>query len=171
MAARLDAMLTGGWGLRDTRELLPSIAESARDSFTVMTPYLDEVGADIVMNLFERAKCRRKTLILRCGSDGLPPPALEGAKALLIQLGVDVLNFRLDREMGAGNETFHAKVVMADDTSAYIGSANMHRWSFQYSLELGVYVQGQAVGKVADVLNAISAVAAHMPGFSAVNRS
>jgi hypothetical protein len=165
MAARLNGMLSGGWGFRDTRELLPSIAETALQSFTVMTPYLDEVGAEIVLNLFDRAKCPDKTLILRCGSDGLPPPALEDAKATLVQLGVNVLNFRLDREVGAGIETFHAKVVMADGASAYVGSANMHRWSFEYSLELGVYVQGEAVRQIAEVLEAISAVAMRMPGF------
>jgi len=162
MAARLEGMLSGGWGLRDTRELLPSIAEGAKSSFSVITPYLDEVGAEIVLNLFERARCPAKSLILRCGSDGLPPPGLTAAKASLGRLGVDVLNFRLGREVGPGNETFHAKVVLADDTSAYVGSANMHRWSFEYSLELGVYVQGKAVRRISEVVAAIAAVSSPM---------
>ncbi len=44
MAVQLETMLRGSWGLLDTRELLPSIAELAQSSFTVMSPFMDEVG-------------------------------------------------------------------------------------------------------------------------------
>jgi phosphatidylserine/phosphatidylglycerophosphate/cardiolipin synthase-like enzyme len=51
---------------------------------------------------------------------------------------------RLDRPEATGYETFHAKVLLADDDEAYVGSANMTKWSFEQSLELGVLVRGRA---------------------------
>lgn len=159
MAESLDQMLKGSWGIKDTRELLPLMAESARERFTVMTPYLDEVGAAVVLNLFERANVPHRLLVLRYGKDGRPPAALTTVRPRLNELAVHVLSFRLERPDAAGNETFHAKVVLADRASAYVGSLNMHRWSFEYSLELGLHVRGDAAARIADVLTAIEAVA------------
>lgn len=163
MATQLESMLAGSWGLRDTRELLPSIAESALSSFSIMTPYMDEVGADIVLNLFDRTKAPEKFLILRTGSDGNPPPGLLGIRSQLEAKNVKILNYRIDRPDSAGNETFHAKVVLADAVEAYVGSLNMHKWSFEYSLEMGFFVRGKAAARVADVLRAIRAVSCPMP--------
>ncbi|WP_275100236.1 phospholipase D-like domain-containing protein [Sedimenticola hydrogenitrophicus] len=163
VSLQLENMLSGSWRLRDTKQLLPSIAEAARMSFTVMTPYLDEVGAAIVLNLFEQADVRDRCLILRATPDGQAPPGLAGVRSELHQLGVMVLNFRLDRPGYSGNETFHAKVVLADDASAYIGSSNMHKWSFEYSLELGLHVRGRAAARIADILLAVRAVSGRIP--------
>lgn len=163
VSLQLERMLSGSWGLRDTKQLLPAIAESAHMSFTVMTPYLDEVGAAIVLNLFERANVPDRCLILRATADGEAPPGLLGVRAALYQLRVAVLNFRLDRPDASGNETFHAKVVLADDVSAYVGSSNMHRWSFEYSLELGLLVRGRAAARIADILRAVRTVSSTLP--------
>lgn len=127
-----------------------------------MTPYLDEVGAAIVLNLFERANVTDRCLILRATSEGNAPSGLADIRAALNQLGVAVLNFRLDRPDSSGNETFHAKVVLADDVSAYVGSSNMLKWSFEYSLELGLHVRGRAAFRIADILNAVKAVSGVM---------
>jgi len=164
IAERLESMLKGSWDLLDTKELLPSIAEAAQNSFTVMSPFLDEVGAEIVVNLFERTLAPERYLVLRVGSDGKPPSGLADVHQVLESLGVQVLNFRIDKADCPGNETFHAKVVLADVTAAYVGSSNMHRWSFEYSLELGLYVRGKAASRVSDILKAIRAV--NRPGYS-----
>ena len=102
-----------------------------------MTPYQDETGADIVLSLFSNAKAaKRKQLIIRTQPDGSLPAGLTQISARLMALGVEIYNFRLDKNDAAGYETFHAKVVLADSATAYVGSANMNKWSFQYSLEL-----------------------------------
>lgn len=163
VSLQLEGMLSGSWGLRDTKQLLPTIAESARTSFTLMTPYVDEVGAAIVLNLFERANVPDKCLILRATAEGNAPPGLAGIRTTLSQLRVAVLNFRLDRPDASGNETFHAKVVLADNASAYVGSSKMHKWSFEYSLELGLYVRGRAARRITDILRAVRAVSGPMP--------
>lgn len=154
-ADALKATLAGSWGLVDTKELLPTIAEAAVHRLCVMTPYLDEVGAPIVLNLFKRSACPQKTLICRALPDGSMPTGLAAIQPELVAEGVDLLNFRIERAEASGTETFHAKVVLADSASAYVGSANMNKWSFEYSLELGVYVSGHAAGNIARVIDSI----------------
>jgi phosphatidylserine/phosphatidylglycerophosphate/cardiolipin synthase-like enzyme len=162
VSAQLESMLQVSRSFRDTKQLLPAIAESARRSFGVMTPFFDEVGAQVVMNLFERTPAGDRYLILRTTKEKVPPSALTAVREDLSRLGVAVLNFRLDRSDAPGNETFHAKVVLADDTAAYVGSSNMNQWSFEYSLELGLYVRGRAAGRIAAVLQAVRAVSGPM---------
>lgn len=147
----------------DTKEALPGIAESARTRFCVMTPYVDEVGAPILVNLFARApKGVRRVLISRADTGDLLPVGLKGVSGDLADLGVNVLSFRVEREDAAGNETSHAKVVLADGHTAYVGSLNMNRWSLEYSLELGVCVTGRSAGLIADVVDAAERVSVPM---------
>lgn len=163
VSIQLENMLQGSWGFKDTRQLLPAIAESACVSFGVMTPFFDEVGAQVVLNLFERTPAADRYLVLRNNKDGLSPFVLAEVREELSRLSVAVLNFRLDRPGATGNETFHAKVVLADDTAAYVGTSNMNQWSFEYSLELGLYVRGRAAARIGRVLNAVRAVSGGMP--------
>ena len=162
VSLKLGTMLEGGAGFRDTRQLLPLIAESARQSFVVMTPYFDAMGASVVVNLFERTPAKDRCLVLRTDRDGASPAGLAAVRAELQQRQVEVLNFRLDRPEAPGNETFHAKVVLADDVSAYVGSSNMNQWSFEYSLELGLFVRGKAAARIATLLQAVRAVSGPM---------
>lgn len=162
VSRKLESMLSGGWGFRDTKELLPAIAGGAQRSLIVMTPFFDEVGAEVVLNLFENTAAADRCLILRATKEGLPPEGLEKVGAQLIALGVDIVNFRLDRPGSRGNETFHAKTVLGDDDTAYVGSSNMNQWSFEHSLELGLYVQGRAAFRIAELLRAIRAVSGSM---------
>lgn len=153
----------GEWGLLDTKEALPGIAESARTRFCVMTPYVDEIGAPILVNLFARApKGVRRVLISRADSGDVLPPGLRGVAGELDALGVQVLSFRVEREDSAGNETSHAKVVLADAHTAYVGSLNMNRWSLEYSLELGVCVTGRSATRISNVVDAAERVSVPM---------
>lgn len=162
VSRKLESMLSGGWGFRDTKQLLPAIAGGAHRSLIVMTPFFDDVGAEVVLNLFENTAATDRCLILRATKEGLPPEGLEKVDAQLIALGVDVVNFRLDRPGSLGNETFHAKTVLGDDDTAYVGSSNMNQWSFEHSLELGLYVRGRAAFRIAELLRAIRAVSGSM---------
>lgn len=154
---------TGDWGLVDTKEALPGIAESARSRFCVMTPYVDEIGAPILLNLFARVpKGVRRVLISRADNGDLLPPGLSGVARELAALAVSVLSFRVEREGAPGNETFHAKVVLADDHTAYVGSLNMNRWSLEYSLEVGICVTGRSATLIANVVDAAECVSVPM---------
>lgn len=162
VSRKLESMLSGGWGFRDTKQLLPAIAGGAKRSLIVMTPFFDNVGAEVVLNLFENTAAADKCLILRATKDGLPPEGLDKVNALLASLGVEVVNFRLDRPGSPGNETFHAKTVLGDDDTAYVGSSNMNQWSFEHSLELGLYVRGRAAFRISELLRAVRAVSGPM---------
>lgn len=159
LANRLERMLKGTWGIRDTRGLLPALAEKAKKQFVVMTPFLDEYGAAILVNMYENASCAKRLLILRQKPNGQWPEGYLAEKARLKELGVEVYNFRLEKLEVAGNETFHAKVVLADRNCAYVGSANMNQWSFEYSLELGLMVNGAAAARIADIVDAVISAA------------
>lgn len=162
VSRRLESMLSGGWGFRDTKQLLPAIAGAAKASLIVMTPFFDDVGAEVVVNLFENTPAQDKCLILRATKEGVPPEGLQKVKAHLASLCVEVVNFRLDRPGAPGNETFHAKTVLGDDDAAYVGSSNMNQWSFEHSLELGLYVRGRAASRIAELVRAIRAVSGPM---------
>ena len=56
------------------------------------------------------------------------------------------------------NETFHAKVIRVDHDECYVGSSNMTKWSFDYSLELGFLVSGDAGARVSRVVDAVLTV-------------
>lgn len=162
VSRKLESMLSGGWGFRDTKQLLPAIAGGAKRSLTVMTPFFDDVGAEVVLNLFENTAAPDRCLILRATKEGLPPQGLQRVNAPLSVLGVDVVNFRLDRPKAPGNETFHAKTVLGDDDAAYVGSSNMNQWSFEHSLELGLFVRGRAASRIAELVRAIRAISVSM---------
>lgn len=156
VAQALDKTLRGNLGLINTRDLLPMMAEQATQCFVIMTPFVDETGADIITSLFNNTRAGvQRALIVRSNAGSTLPTSL---MAQLRSLDVQCYNFRLDRQDTTGYETFHAKVVLADSDSAYVGSTNMTKWSFEYSLELGVRVTGRAGRRIADVVDAVIAV-------------
>ena len=60
-------------------------------------------------------------------------------------------------------ETFHAKILLADTDKAYIGSANMNRWSRDYSMECGVIIRGPCVKPVATLVDAMTSISDEWP--------
>ena len=150
-------------GLIATGEVFTSMAAGAQSAFTVMTPFVDELGAQTLVHLFEKTSpAVRRMLVIRSTPTGLPEAFLS-ASAALAQLGVRVLDYRLERE-GGGFETFHAKVVLADRHWAYVGSSNMNQWSLAYSMELGVSLKGRSAARIARVIDALSKVALPVRG-------
>jgi hypothetical protein len=150
----LAQSLRGDWGIQLTADALERLAEAAKTRFVVMTPYTDANGMDRVIALFKSTgNTVRRVLIVRDASAA----ELVAVRSKLSGLAVEVHEFRLAREAGQ-NETFHAKVVCADDSQCYVGSSNMNTWSFNYSLELGFHVQGQAARRTIEIVNAVLAI-------------
>lgn len=155
VSRELESMLSGGWSFRHTKQWLTAIADGAQRSLVVMTTCLDGLGAAVVLNMFENTSASKKCLILRATRDGRLPEALHFVESKLVALGVEVVNCRLDHPGTSAGETLHAKTVLGDDDSAYLGSSNMNQWSFEYSLELGLYVRGNAAACIAELVQAI----------------
>lgn len=155
LVAELERTIEGLWGLEETAVMLGQMAASATRRFSVMTPFVDEDGAERIVSLFQATRPGvAGELVVR---DGLPA-ALAGKAGELKALGVTVYDFRIPRPDRPENETFHAKVVRVDDFECYVGSSNMTKWSFEYSLELGFHVRGAAAAKVSRLLDAVMAV-------------
>lgn len=147
-------------GLDNTSEAFADMAARATTRLMVMTPFLDEHGAAVALSLFERAAHTvRRELILRSKDGGIPPEGYSHIRERLKRLDVAVYDYRLDRENGAGYETFHGKVILVDDQWCYVGSANMTQWSFNYSMELGVTVRGSAATRIGQIADAIISIA------------
>ena len=76
---------------------------------------------------------------------------------------VSVRDYHLSHSAAEGRalpiETFHAKLVVADDTLAYVGSANLLTSSEGLSLETGLLVEGRAAAQVARLVDAVLRVA------------
>jgi hypothetical protein len=150
----LEKSLAGDWGLQLTGDAFQRMAAAAERRFVVMTPFLDEEGRDRVVSLFEMTRPDVERLLIVRDTNA---PEIAAVKERLEQLGVALFEFRLAKGKGL-HETFHAKVVVADDNRCYVGSSNMTNWSFNYSLELGYYVEGQAAKRTAEIINAVIAV-------------
>lgn len=153
----LNRTLEGVHDLESTEVVLGQLAARARSRFTVMTPFVDEDGAKRILALFAlTAPSVRRELVVR---DGLPS-ALQGYARDLASLRVIAYDFRISRPARGENETFHAKVIRVDDDECYVGSSNMTKWSFAYSLELGMHVKGEAGRAVSRVIDAVVSVSA-----------
>lgn len=141
-------------GLVSSDEAFDRIADAAVNTLTVLTPFLNKDGLEYVVSLFRRSRAGQKILVVRRYGGALAR-ASERIEELS-QLGVDVRNYTLP--LPKGFETFHAKVVLADQDLAYVGSANMTRFE-RRSMELGVLVDGKAARVVASVVRAVEIVA------------
>lgn len=151
-AFALESTLEGGWGLSSTSDILGEMATRASTRFSIMTPFMDDDGANRVIELFAATRAGvQRELVVRNGL----PDCLRSREPLLKALGIRAFDFRLARPDRPDNETFHAKVVRIDQNECYVGSSNMTKWSFDYSLELGFLVNGTAGAQVSRVFDAV----------------
>ena len=160
--SRLEQVLTdmGHRSLlfEDTGEVFANIAAQATQRLTVLTPFIDAQGARALVKLFGAAAPDiRKELIFR--AERGVPQELSNVLDKLAALEVKMFNYWVPKEQLGRYETFHAKVVLADDRRCYVGSANMTNASFSFSVELGFLVEGASAKTVSRVCEAIRKVA------------
>lgn len=146
---------TFSWaGLYHTTDSLAELAGAAQQRFVIASPYVDEEGLEWVEALCRHARVNvNRTLLVR-GIDDDSVRALQTCSERLAALNIAVVQYCIPRS-GSGYESFHAKMLLADSDSAYIGSANMNRPSRGYSLECGVVVRGPGARPVATLIEAI----------------
>ena len=153
VAAALPATGLSYASLVSTEDAMARVAAAASTRLTVMTPFLNKGGLDFAISLFERSVAVTRTLVVR-GTHSTRA-ALHPEQDRLQSLRVTTLNYLLPT--ADCYETFHAKVVLADDRLAYVGSANLLAQLHQ-SMELGNVVRGRAARVVASVVRAVEAV-------------
>lgn len=169
--SRLEkALAEFGWTIQDlqlTSEAFVDIATYAKRRFIVMTPFLDEHGGRWLVELLRKVSPEvEKAVILRYiaqPSHWSYPEGYSVLAGVLAELRATVYDYALPRADGSGTETFHAKVILADDDYAYVGSANMNKASLEYSMELGILIRGEAAKTVARVVEAITQICSSQP--------
>lgn len=150
-----------GWRtaeLEVTEHAFHGMVRAARQRVVVMTPFFDSTGATWLQELLSHTlpdvEC---TLILRSLEDRRRkdyPIGFATISAWLKMRGVRVFNYSIPHVNG-GRETFHAKVVLCDRNSAYLGSSNITAASLEHSMEMGVVLNGRAVATISEVLDSV----------------
>jgi hypothetical protein len=143
-------------GMAATNESFLRLARSAQRALTVASPFLNDEGLSWALALFAESPAADRQLIVR--ARGATRDVLFLRRSELQSMGVRVFDYAVPSPDGEGIETFHAKVVLADDATAYVGSANMLIHGRQ-PLELGVMLEGGPVPEIAAVVRAIRQVA------------
>jgi phosphatidylserine/phosphatidylglycerophosphate/cardiolipin synthase-like enzyme len=153
----LGAILPG-LGLRHafvetTDNVFTEIARSAENDFTIFAPFLNKEGALWIRDLLITSPAADRFLILRDWSRARP--ILSPIMTELSAHKVKIFDYFIPYE--DRYETFHAKLLLADDTRAYVGSANFLRYR-KNSLELGVMVKGHAARTIRFISEAMKRV-------------
>jgi len=150
-ALRAD-VASGYSSLTSTSDAFRHIALKAKSRFVIMIPYVDVVGAEWALELFELTEAEEKTLVLRDASQ----LSACGAFGTRINQVADVRDYGSANDSSSeADETFHAKIVLADGVAAYVGSANLLRRSKGINLECGMLVEGPAVRAIKLVVDAV----------------
>lgn len=151
--------------LHDTRDSLIELAASATQNLTIVSPFLDQEGLAWICSLFEATRpAVRRTLIVR-GRDELELSLLRQNRDEFVRASARVLSYAISHDPHLRSpemETFHAKIFLGDSDRAYVGSANMTRWSRNYSMECGVLIAGPCVRPLSRLLEAMVTISARL---------
>lgn len=144
--------------LTDTHDAFTHIARRAVERLVIMVPFIDRAGAAWAAELFEATQATQRLLILR---DATQLTACGQAGLRLRTVATEVFDycFTDGEDTAALGETFHAKVVLADGVSAYVGSANLLRRSRYSNLECGILVDGPGALAVAMLIDTVLTIA------------
>ena len=154
-----------GWRtteLEATEHAFHGMVRAAKRRMVVMTPFFDSTGATWLTELLSNVSPGvERILILRSLEDNTRkdyPFGFDAISQWLKVEGVRVFNYSIPR-MDGGRETFHAKAVLCDRSTAYLGSSNVTAASLEHSMEMGVVLEGRAAAGVAEVIDAVLAAA------------
>jgi hypothetical protein len=147
-------------GLIPTSEAFERVADAASVSLTVMTPFVNEEGLRWALQILRRTRAPQRRLVVRAVPEC--SRTIRECREEIQSAGVEVLNYSLRISDGPYYETFHAKVVLADASLAYVGSANFLAYA-RHSMELGILADGRAAHVIASVVRAVEAVSDRVP--------
>jgi len=149
-------------GLYHTTDSLAQLAGEAARRFVIASPFIDKEGLDWVESLFAATTKQpvQRTLIVR-GAKQADELNLQARERAFRELGVRIFRYYSEHNPAvrpAGYESFHAKILLADDDKAYVGSSNMTSASRHYSMECGVIVRGPGAKPVAALVDTIVSI-------------
>jgi phosphatidylserine/phosphatidylglycerophosphate/cardiolipin synthase-like enzyme len=142
-----------------TSDAFFNLARGAKQELVILSPFMDPQGAELMVELF--SLCRpevRRVLISRPLAEPQCGKAFNPRAADFRRLNVSVIEYALPSSLPSGRETFHAKVVLADDSEFYVGSSNFMGSALERSFECGVFVRGETAKQMRSVLLAVRSV-------------
>jgi len=142
-----------------TSDAFFNLARGAKQELVILSPFMDPQGAELMVELF--SLCRpevRRVLISRPLAEPQCGNAFNPRAADFRRLNVSVIEYALPSSLPSGRETFHAKVVLADDSEYYVGSSNFMGSALERSFECGVFVRGETAKQMRSVLLAVQSV-------------
>jgi phosphatidylserine/phosphatidylglycerophosphate/cardiolipin synthase-like enzyme len=146
--------------LFQTRDAFLNLAHGARHVLTVLTPFLDDAGCEFLIELYSACGSDvAKELICRPLSEPHCGEAFGRRKQDFKRVAVAVYEYALPSALPSGRETFHAKVVLVDESAYYVGSSNFMASALDRSLECGVIVKGDSARELRNVVEALKAIA------------
>ena len=143
-----------------TRDAFISLAHLAIRELIVVAPFIDNQGADFLIELF--SLCRpevQRHLIVRPLCEPQCGDAFRSRSADFWKLNLSVYEYALPSTLPSGRETFHAKIILADDAAFYVGSSNFMGSALDRSLECGVIVRGESARELYCVVNSLRSIA------------
>jgi hypothetical protein len=143
-----------------TSDAFAELARSAEREFSVLAPFLDDAGTEFLIGLFQR--CKRgvsRHLVCRPLAEPQCGAAFSKRRDAFKEMDVAIYEYALPSSLPSGRETFHAKVLIADDAAYYAGSSNFLASGLERSLECGVFVRGQSARHLASVVEALRTIA------------
>jgi phosphatidylserine/phosphatidylglycerophosphate/cardiolipin synthase-like enzyme len=151
-----------GWrvaAVEATDRAFLNLVRRAKKRVVIMTPFLDKSGAEWLQQIICQVRPSvTKNLILRSLEDATRvdfPLGYNVIREWLETNEVSVYNYSIPREQGRRRETFHAKVILVDRDTAYVGSSNLTAASRDYSMEMGVVLHGKAAFEISEVVDAV----------------
>jgi phosphatidylserine/phosphatidylglycerophosphate/cardiolipin synthase-like enzyme len=138
---------------RTTGETMIGLVASAERNLRLAAPYMDEAGVGFLVDTILAATLRGVNVELFAPRWGETSLTAVSALAAAVRLSGNSRYFRLVR-IAADAPFAHLKVLVADGTAAYIGSANITGAGLAgRNLELGVLVRGRDVEIINRVLD------------------
>jgi hypothetical protein len=124
-------------GLLTSDQVFRKLLESARRSLKIFSPYVD----NCFTGMAQEARVPMQIVTSLRDAKAKSSPVLERFST------TKPLAVRYLREMQGKVQMYqlHAKMILADDVMAYIGSANFTDTSLHYNFELGVLTEDRAV--------------------------
>ena len=140
--------------IRRTEDVFRDLIQSATRNLWIVNPFFS-IDSPQVMTLFSLIAARLQQgnisirLILRRAAPNrreLVLPALRKLCDLIPNHYLNRLNaYSLDFSEGTERQTFHAKIIVQDNVTAYVGSANWTESGLHGVVELGVLVEGSVI--------------------------
>lgn len=147
------------FGMQQITSRLLNLCRESKESLVLVSPYLEVSGMDWLFPGLEGALERGVdlTLVSRELTEGEPNfRAIERLVAVAEECDGELTVYDYYQPRPDSDKplyTLHSKVLLTDDSTAYIGSANFTKYGFSENLEVGVVLQGSKVNQLAALLS------------------